>query len=313
MKRTLLAIAGILMALSMPAATLRVNNLNGSGAQYTTFEEAHSAAQDGDVIIVDGTPKSYGQINISKKITVQGPGYFLGVNDATKEGYSPATFDEINLKSAGAKITGLCVEGNINMQADDLVITRCYVRNIRLSRDFSFTEDHITRGIIHQNYIMYGIYGDSYSASATYMQVTNNIIPYGGNVMFCNMDNSVISRNTGISTEAGVRNLTNCVIENNISYNIESSYYSNKDNTYSNNYMLGDSKIINNIYGSNRDDATVKAGDAKIATDKGAFSGDDPYVLSGIPRGVRVTDLDMPQSVEQGSDLQITVKVATRR
>ena len=91
------------MALSMPAATLRVNNLNGSGAQYTTFEEAHSAAQDGDVIIVDGTPKSYGQINISKKITVQGPGYFLGVNDATKEGYSPATFDEINLKSAAPR------------------------------------------------------------------------------------------------------------------------------------------------------------------------------------------------------------------
>ena len=313
MKRTLLAIAGILMALSMPAATLRVNNLNGSGAQYTTFEEAHSAAQDGDVIIVDGTPKIVRPDQYFQEDYCTGSGLFLGCNDATKEGYSPATFDEINLKSAGAKITGLCVEGNINMQADDLVITRCYVRNIRLSRDFSFTEDHITRGIIHQNYIMYGIYGDSYSASATYMQVTNNIIPYGGNVMFCNMDNSVISRNTGISTEAGVRNLTNCVIENNISYNIESSYYSNKDNTYSNNYMLGDSKIINNIYGSNRDDATVKAGDAKIATDKGAFSGDDPTCFRAYRAGVRVTDLDMPQSVEQGSDLQITVKVATRR
>lgn len=311
MKRNLLAFTLIAMGLTMSAATLRVNNIKGSGAQYTTFAAAHEAAQDGDVIIVDGSEDSYGKIDVTKKITVQGPGYFLAVNDATKEGYSPAVFDEVNLKCDGAKVTGLCVEGYINMRADDLVVTRCYAKNISLCQDYSYTNGHITRGVIHQNYILLGISGDHYSASATYMQVTNNIIANGYQAMFCNMDRSVISRNTAIGTESGVRSLTNCVIENNISYNIEDSYYANKDNTYNNNIKFGSTSVYGSS--SNRNDASIKAVDATLATDKGAFSGDDPYVLSGLSSGPVLQDIVMPESVAQGDDLKVTVKIGTSK
>ena len=314
-KRILLAAAGTAMSLIMSGATLRVNNSPESGAQFTSFAEAQEAAQDGDVIIVDGSAKSYGNIDITKKITVQGPGYFLAVNDETKEGYSPATFDEVNLKCDGIKITGLCVEGKINMRANNLIVTRCYVNYVNLCTEYSYTSDHISNGVIHQNFIQNGIGGDSYSSPATYMQVTNNIISNGYNSMFCNMNNSVISRNTALSEESGVRQLTNCVIENNISYNIEDSYWNNKDNTYSNNHNIKDSRVINEVYGQNnkRTDATIKASDATFGIDMGAFSGDDPYVLSGLSAGPVLQDIQMPESVVQGEELKVTVKIGTSR
>lgn len=296
MKSIAIIIAGVLMPVCVSAATLRVNNTSGSAAQYSTFDTAQEAAQDGDVIIFDGSTTSYGKIVVTKNITLQGPGYFLDVNDPTKEGYSPAKFDEVDLNCDGAKVTGLYVDGSLNMRADNLVVTRCYIKTVSLCPSYSYTNKNITNGVIHQNYILYGISGDSYSVSATYMQVTNNIIAQGYNVMLCNMDNSVISRNTAISNEAGVRQLTNCVIENNIAYDIESESWENKNNTYVNNYSFGSD--VNKLYGSgSRNDAKIKDADANIATDKGAFSGDDPYVLSGLTTGPVLQDVIIPESV----------------
>ncbi len=310
MKSIIVILAGVLMPVFASAATLRVNNTGGSGAQYSTFEAAQEAAQDGDVIIFDGSNTSYGNIVVKKQITLQGPGYFLDINDSTKEGYAPAKFDEVNLSCDGAKITGLYVDGSVNMRANNLIVTRCYIKSVSLCPSYSYTDNHITNGILHQNYILYGISGDSYSASATYMQVTNNIIARGTNVMLCNMDNSVISRNTAINSEAGVRQLTNCVIENNISYDIESESWENKNNTYSNNYSFG--SAANKLYES-RNDASIKEVDASIATDKGAFSGEDPYVLSGLTTGPVLQDVIIPESVVQGEDLKVTVKIGTSR
>lgn len=307
MKKILLFAAGITLSMTMSAATLRVNNTGGSGAQYTTFKDAYADAQDGDVIIFDGSKTSYGKITVEKRITLQGPGYYLGVNQPTKEDFSVASFEEITLRCDGAKITGLDV-GTVNMRADNLIVTRCWINTVSLCKPFSYTDDHISNGIIHQNFISGGIYGDQYSASATYMQVTNNIISNGGNVMFYNMDHSVISRNTAISSEAGVGSLTYCVIENNISNNIEYNGLRNKGNSYSNNLS-----ISKKDYGPTTNDAVMKATDATLATDKGAFSGDDPYVLSGLSTGPVLQDLILPESVEQGEDLKVTVKIGTSR
>lgn len=312
MKKIIMLLAGAMSVASMSAATLRVNNAGGSGAQYTTFDAAQAAAEDGDVIIFDGSPATYGTIEVSKRLTLQGPGYFLDVNNPTEEGHSPATFDDVTLRCDGAKVTGLSIEGTLKMNANSLVVTRCYVKEISLCRNNAYTEDYISNGIIHQNYILNGIWGDSYSAPAKYMQVTNNIIASGGNAMFSNMDNSVISRNTAISNESGVRKLTNCVIENNISCNIEDSYYANSNNTYHNNYAFGNNEA-NRLYGYSRTDASIRAVDATLATDKGAFSGEDPYVLSGVAAGPVLEDVIIPESVVQGEDLKVTVKIGSSR
>lgn len=311
-KRMLLALGVLLMAAGVSAETFRVNNAEGSGAQFATYKDAENAASDGDVIIVDGSQTSYGEIIISKKITLKGPGYYLTLNEDSKEGASPATFDKIIMRAEGAKITGLYVTGTVEMRANHLIVTRCWIRDVSLCPDFSYTEDHISHGIIHQNCLYQGVSGDSYSSSATFMQVTNNIILNGYQAMFCNMDNSVISRNTAYSSEySGVRQLSNCVIENNIALNIEDSYWYNRDNTYANNHSL--TRAERELYGYRTSDRQIKEADAAIATDKGAFSGDDPYVLSGLPTGPYIQDIEMPESVVKGEDLKVTVKIGVSR
>lgn len=46
-------------------------------------------------------------------------------------------------------------------------------------------------------------------------------------------------------------------------------------------------------------------------TDAGAFSGDDPYVLSGTPEIPSIYHLQVPATVSQGGTLQVQIKAKT--
>ena len=53
MKKTLLILAAACMAVAANAKILRVSNVSGSSAPYSTIEAAHEAANAGDTIMVD--------------------------------------------------------------------------------------------------------------------------------------------------------------------------------------------------------------------------------------------------------------------
>ncbi|MCY7358957.1 MAG: hypothetical protein LH609_16160 [Rudanella sp.] len=60
----------------------------------------------------------------------------------------------------------------------------------------------------------------------------------------------------------------------------------------------------------------LKAGSVALTageggTQAGAFGGDDPYVLAGIPFVPTITELTVPNTVTQGGTLNITVKAQT--
>lgn len=307
----ILAAVALTAQQSAAAATFRVNNTAGSGAKYTTYEAAEDAASDGDVIIVDGSKTSYGKIVIKKKITLKGPGYFLNENGSTNEAADPATFDEIKVQAEGAVLTGLDItggNGEIYLQRNNIVVTRCFVQRIYTSVPNSYTDKFISNCVIHQNYIRYGILGDSYSAPAIYFQITNNIFPGGSNTTWYNLDHATISRNTVVpSYDSGFANLTNCVIENNICPEIKVE----DGTTFSNNYIVIPGENKSPYYGKvNNLDRNVKAIDEKLTTTQGAFSGNDPYVLSGLPTGPVIQDIIMPESVVKGETLNVTVKIA---
>ena len=63
----------------------RLNNNPAINADFRTFAEAHDAAAAGDTIYVEGNGNEahYGNIQISKKLIIIGPGYFLNENDST--------------------------------------------------------------------------------------------------------------------------------------------------------------------------------------------------------------------------------------
>ncbi len=304
-KKILLVVVAAVMSFFMTEAkTLRVNNIPGSGAQYTNFKDAQDAASDGDIIIFDGSNTNYGKIEVVKKLTIQGPGYFLQDNNASSENISAACFEAITVKAEGAKVTGIVVNGygdGLTLQANNVVVTRCRITIITLRKDFSYTNEAISNCIIHQNYITTRIQSDSYSAHATNLQITNNII-YAYN--FMGMDYSTISRNTFIY--ASYSNMENNVFEYNTGSILE------------NGYNHGDNIIRDNIshgYSSTDNDQQIKDEEAKIAQNSGgfkygAFSGEDPYVLSGLSSGPRIQDIEMPETVVQGENLKVSVKIA---
>lgn len=304
-KKFLLVVAATVMSFFMTEAkTLRVNNIPGSGAQYTNFKDAQNAASDGDIIIFDGSNTNYGKIEVVKKLTIQGPGYFLQENNASSESFAQAYFEAITVNADGAKITGVTVNGlgdGLTLQANNIVVTRCKITIITLRKNFSYTNEAISNCIIHQNYITQRIFGDSYSAHATNLQITNNI--FNGST-FGSMDYSTISRNTFI--KGTYMNMENNVFEYNTGSILE------------NGYNHGDNIIRDNIshgYSSTDNDQQIKDEEAKIAQNSGgfkygAFSGEDPYVLSGLPAGPRIQDIEMPETVVQGENLKVSVKIA---
>lgn len=300
MKNFLAFVFAALAISPLAAETLRVNNTGGSGAQYTTFKDAMDAASDGDVIIVDGSPTSYGDVTINKQVTVQGPGYYLDVNGLTQTGNNSARFGTIDIAADRAKITGL-ETGTVNFKSSYIVVTRCLIDFLYVCPQYSYTQEHSTGCVISQNYIKYGILGDSYSADATYLEISNNIIT-GSESYLRNIANSTITRNTFTASVPNI-SVKNSVFEN----NAWSQAPTETSNSYTGNLT------INYKLFTNYKEQTIRDVTADRDASKGAFSGDSPYVLSGIPVGAYITSVQMPESVVQGDPLEVTINVGTSR
>lgn len=316
MKKILSSVVIALTLLSTASAeTFRVNNVPGSGAQFTNFADAQEAASDGDVIIFDGSKESYGDIEITKKLTIKGPGFFLDGNKITSEGYECAEFDKITVKAEGTVLSGVVLNNaivgkGISLEASEVVVTRCYVGFITVCEPYSYTKESISNCIIHQNFIIGGISGDSYSAPANYMQITNNIF-YGINSL-ANLNKSTISHNTVIfNSDISFRYLTDCIYEYNLSPIFENDYR-NKNNTVRENIEIGTK--YQSEYKNCKFDGDFKEVDAGLQPvqnvfSHGAFSGNDPYVLSGLTTGPKIQDIEMPESVVQGDNMNVTIKI----
>lgn len=304
MKKILLSVLAAIIAAPAFSATLRVNNTSGSGAIYTSVADALVDAKDGDVIIVDGSNDSYGDIEISKRITLQGPGYYLKENEVTTENVQPAKFNTIKVYHEDVKITGVTVSGTLTVYANNVVVTRNNIRNILLGNDFSYTENAISNVVFHQNFILGNIMRDSYSSSCTFIQITNNIFARSNNVHIRNIDQSVIAYNTFVTNECSLVYVTGSTIEHNIGTSLTSAGVSN---TYTGNYLLSGSAT--KIYGNSSSDKEIKAIEAGLTVTAGAFAGKDPYVLSGLVAGPVIKDIEMPASVVKGEELKVTVRL----
>lgn len=82
-------------------------------------------------------------------------------------------------------------------------------------------------------------------------------------------------------------------------------------NMYNENYAID--YETGTKYARTKTDKDVRDLDQTLTTEHGAFSGEDPYVLSGLNAGPVITGIDMPESVVQGHDLKVTVTLSTSR
>ena len=297
MKRLAFLLFAVAAVVCANAKILRVSNVNGSTAPYTTLEAALEAAEAGDVIMLDASPNSYAYaITINKSVTIQGPGYWLVENGKTQDGINSALIDRIRIEADGVKLISLeigVIEFGAEKGCKDWVITRCKINN-----GFALTSKD-SHGIIHQNFMKTGIGG----ATASFLQITNNIILRGTTI---NLTNSIIKYNT----IAGNANLGSNIVYSTVENNIGLQNGVKDNSTYTNN--IGIPEGVNYSYDKDID-TDVKEKDATISTTHGAFAGEDPYVISGIAPGPYIEDITVPVSVEQGKDMEVTVKIGTSR
>ena len=176
-------------------------------------------------------------------------------------------------------------KGSISIGTPNVVITRCKV-------DGGITISSMASNVvIHQNLISTRMGGTS-TANSVNVQITNNIftkeLNSSGGIVH-DITDSRFAYNTFTGYASGtfvpISSFTNCTIENNIFLHPEQTFSSC---TMINNYWGGSDSpykgLTNDLQIKNADTSAI----AEAIADKGAFAGDDPYVISGIPAGLNI-------------------------
>ena len=300
MRKTIVTLVALCAAMAVHATVLRVNNVGGSTAPYSTVQAALDAAAEGDTIMLDASAKSYGRVVINKRIVLMGPGYWLQENGIIDEGSSRAFFDEtFSIEASGVVVTGITFLYTIIIKKEctDIVIKRCNIR------DGVTLGSKSARCVLHQNYIRNGLTGNG-----SYHQITNNIfishfdVGYG----FKSMPHSYVAYNTFLgNNKINFSDSGDCTVEKNISGD---EFYESSSGTsnYSDNIIIESIKAYN-TYDNSIIDSGVQA--LNLSTTHGAFAGDSPYVLSGVPSAPVFEDLVVPTTVEYGSNMNVTIKL----
>ena len=311
MKKTVLIFAAALIASAAQATILRVSNVVNSGAPYTSISDALSAAAEGDTIMLDGSKTTY-SINtgstIDKKVVLMGPGYWRTENGIIQEGANPATIGNIKFRANGCTITDLVVNGNVDIVAGHITITRC-----RITGDISFnsTSYGATNAIIHQCFLEGDISGYNNNSYNSGMQITNNIFKGGTSNTVQYFTDSYIAYNTFTGSMVTNGALRGCTVEKNV---MEAHTGEIGNNTFTDNTETGvtvedtsTDLAIKNFF-----EQYASEHDASLFS-RGAFAGDDPYVISGLPSGPVVEDITVPASVAMGSKLNVTIKLGVTK
>jgi hypothetical protein len=331
MKKIFLVILGIslLGEISNCQNLIRVNNNPGIDADYTNLQDANDNANDGDTIYLESSETGYPYAEITKSITIIGPGYFLNENPETQANALEARLDGIifNTGSAGSIITG-CNTGSYHayIKENNISIIRCAVNNIYLS-------GVIENILILQNYISGGILESGGGNVITNSLISNNIIQQ---LIDINSLNSSVQIVNNVFKDYGSSKPTiycfNSLIQNNISADIDSPLdEGNRGNTVMNNILAIDGINANgnqynidmtNVFadfdgtlGYSADGKwQLKAGSPAIGAgtgdvDCGVFGGVNPYVLSGLPDLPHIYEAIIPATANSGDGLSVTIKV----
>lgn len=294
MKKKIVFLAALCLTMGAYANILRVNNVDSS-APYASIAAAVAAAADGDTIMVDGTSVDYDDVTINKRLVVIGPGYWLRKNEIATEAAQDATIGAITTTQEGTVLMGLQPR-NITINASKTIVKRCCItEGISISKDAA-------NCVIHQNFIG-GDVGAGYD-NTFYHQITNNIF---GNVGCKGVHESYIAYNTSYKHWGeSFWNSANCKIEKNIFYTNDINV--GDGNTIQDNYIVGEA------YQDIQTDKDVR--DCPLpqeANGYGAFAGNDPYVISGIPAGPMIEELTIPTSVEEGTTMEVTIKLGSTK
>ena len=293
-----------LTATAVQARSWRINNDVTKAPDFTDLNAAMASENvaDGDTLYLDAGTNFTAEQNVTKKVTIVGPGY-----EATLP-YGIATISgTLNLKAADIKVEGVNITGGTKIQADYVTLERCKTYYLGCSGTCRYATIRQCYVVRTDNYSAIGGFGKTETKSA-FWTVENCIISSGGSWAKCISDlySAVIRNNlllnTGTYSSWNLCALGNADITNNIIVNTGSVYNCISDI---------EGKFINNVVGQNYAAETnyvtgststdiIFTGDYERytliedspaknygtdGTDCGIFGGLYPYVKGGLPQG----------------------------
>jgi hypothetical protein len=307
--------------------TYRVNNMltqNPAAKIYTTVQAAHDAANNGDTILVEGSPVQYSDdFNCGKKLVIKGPGYFLHENPGISANKARAEVWGVTFGagSAGSVIMGIECYFHLVINVDDITVRRCHlhgcsisaVKNVKISECIfsggqgfgggSVTNLTIANCIINRD-VAFG-YSSPGSGTGTFINniftVASVAIPTGfvmkNNIIFFTEKTGVylpsldaaVSYNMSISDHFGIAN-------------------NNKANVSATALFVGETTgTTDGMWQLKTASPAIGAGEGGV--DCGAFGGPNPYILSGLPVGPTIYELNVSSYATPDGKLPMTIKV----
>jgi hypothetical protein len=305
---------------------------------YTTAQAAHDAAAANDIVIIEPSVTSYGDLTLTKPLKIYGNGYFLDINTELKADQRSSLLGTVsfNTGSSGSSVYGIETNSLYVYGVSNINIQRCrivgaglniYNRNIANSASSNVSNINISQNYLRVSASIPGVQAVPTSGfTISNVLVSNNHMNYllaGDNP---SVQNWIIRNNTmyiGITST-----LVNSVFENNIMASGGLVSFSNV--TYSYNISIG-ATFSGGVGNQNNFDINPEwsGGTTGISTDEfhgiklgsplktagsggtevGAYGGATPYIVSGIPAIPSTTSLNNTATGSNTVPLQITISV----
>lgn len=251
-----LLFVAILATSPLFAAVLRVNNTPGVNAPYATFAAAHTAAATGDVIQLEPSNTSYGNLTVTKNVTIMGTGYLLGTGQNTGLQHTPLEAScggvTFNTGSAGARITGMRILADVNVNTSAITVER----NILYTQNYSAGYDvNIAGGVapgtsdvfVRDNWL-YSING---TGTSNNFNIANNIISGAitlPNTMAGLLTHNLLCYDAGFNTGGTTYTVYNSLVTNNIMFKASGTNQTNNPIYYN---KFSSAVSYNNTYTNN--------------------------------------------------------------
>jgi hypothetical protein len=351
MKQILTAAIFLLAINSASAKIWRLNNNNGGALSPTvktdflpgvTLQQAHDSAKvvSGDTIHIEQSNTSYGALNMTKRLTLVGVGYFLNLNPNTQTNTSfnspVSTITITTPAAAGSQLLGLRIAAYVYAGVSKIKIANCWFDYVQIGSGVaSQPTDSIS---------IIGCFSQGAISSAGTTALNTNIGIY----------NTMVVPSAAIGTPVTLSVYCSGIFKNNIVYgaynnlamsnfyvvnNITFSYYATTyQNTFNNcviEYNIGQSanhfqtpagtgnttNATNNLFTTNflfvagtstdgqyqlQSGSPAKA-TGKSGVDMGAFAGDFPYSLSGITNVPNIYQLNIAPIPAGASTMSVTI------
>jgi hypothetical protein len=336
MKKLSATLITICLATLSFATTRTLNNNVPSPGQFNTWTAILAASSAGDTILVQGSPYNYGTFNLTKRLTIIGPGH----NNTDKQNPQKATVDYIEFRvgSTGSKVYGMEIYypyipgSNPNVDSVTLALNR-------ITYQFNASSGAANDWIFDGNIFVYNGYnvdiqGQSFGGSIFRNNIFNGEI-YAFNAAFTGYNYFI--NNIFLGDNPWTFNYCNNIYVNNNIFYRQNPNAVNGSCTYNNNIGFGgvtsfpngvnttgvDPLFVTSIgsgaFFNYATDYHLQAGSPFLTygtdgTQVGVYGGTGDYNQHGVPRNpyIKTFNLTGPTSINAGDNLQIYIKAKVR-